>query len=74
MTPEPAALTAVRSAVDAVQHGLGPWSTGGAYLNFAERLKAGDALFGADVHRRLREVKRRYDPADLVRANQPVRP
>jgi hypothetical protein len=74
ITPDPAAVRAVRSAVEAVQHGLGPWSTGGAYLNFAERLKAGDALFGSAAHRRLREVKRRYDPADVIRANQPVRP
>jgi len=61
-------------AVDAVQHALAPWSTGGAYLNFTERRKAPDALFGSSTHRRLQAVKAAYDPSDLIRANHPVTP
>ena len=30
-----------------VQHVMGPWTTGGVYLNFAERPKTGKALFGS---------------------------
>ena len=52
--------------------GLALWSTGGAYLNFAERHKAGTALFGADTYRRLQQVKATYDPADIIRSNHPI--
>jgi hypothetical protein len=74
IAPDEAAMRAVRLGVDAVQHAMAPWSTGGCYLNFAERRKAGTALFGDHVHRRLTEVKAAYDPADLVRSNHPVPP
>ncbi len=75
MTPTPEAVTAVESAVIGVQHVMGPWTTGGAYLNFAERPKSGKALFGSfDTFQHLREVKAAYDPADLIRSNHLVRP
>ncbi len=74
IAPNEAAERAVRSAIDAVQHALAPWSTGGAYLNFTERRKAPDAFFGSSTHRRLQAVKAAYDPSDLIRANHPVRP
>ena len=74
MTPTPEAQRTVRAAVDAVQTRLAPWSTGHVYLNFAERSKAGTALFGADTYRRLQRVKAAYDPTDVIRANHPVRP
>jgi hypothetical protein len=73
-TPTPEAGVAVRAAVDAVQTRLAPWSTGSVYLNFAERHKAGTALFGADTYHRLQRVKAAYDPADLIRSNHPVAP
>src|SRR3954447_987636 len=74
ITPTPEAGVAVRAAVDAVQNRLAPWSTGHVYLNFAERHKAGSALFEADTFRRLQQVKATYDPADLIRSNHPVTP
>ena len=73
-TPTPEAGRVVREAVDAVQTRLAPWSTGGTYLNFAERHKAGTALFEADTYRRLQQVKATYDPTDLIRSNHPVTP
>jgi hypothetical protein len=73
-TPVPEAGPVVREAVDAVQSRLAPWSTGGVFSNFAERRKAGTALFGADTYRRLQQVKATYDPADLIRSNHPVAP
>ena len=73
-TPTPEAGIAVRTAVDAVQTRLAPWSTGSVYLNFAERHKAGTALFGADTYHRLQHVKAGYDPTDLIRSNHPVKP
>jgi FAD/FMN-containing dehydrogenase len=74
ITPDDAAMRAVRSSVDAVQHAMAPWSTGSCYLNFAERPKSGAALFGAATYQRLQAVKAAYDPTDLVRSNHPVAP
>jgi FAD/FMN-containing dehydrogenase len=74
MTPDEASMRTVRSAVDAVQHAMAPWSTGGCYVNFAERRKAGAALFGAETYERLQEIKAKYDPTDVIRANHPVPP
>jgi hypothetical protein len=74
IAPDEATMRAVRSSVDAVQHAMAPWSTGGCYLNFAERRKAGSALFGDASYRRLGRIKAAYDPADVVLANHPVAP
>jgi hypothetical protein len=74
MTPNAAAMQAVKGAVVAVQHAMAPWSNGRAYLNFTEARKAGDAIFGTAAHRRLRAVKAAYDPSDLIRSNHPVSP
>ncbi|GAA2410380.1 FAD-binding oxidoreductase [Streptomyces glaucosporus] len=53
-----------------------PWSTGAVYLNFIghegeDRLVAG---FGADNHRRLAEVKARYDPGNVFHLNHNIEP
>ena len=75
ITPSPEAAEAVESAVVGVQHVMGPWTTGGVYLNFAERPKTGKALFGSyGTYARLRAVKAEYDAADVIRANHPVKP
>lgn len=50
------------------------FATGGVYANF---VSAGDDLVAAAYgpnHARLREIKRRYDPDNLFRVNQNVRP
>jgi hypothetical protein len=44
--------------------GLG---TGGAYLNFADREVDLAAVLGPEAHERLRRVKRRHDPDDVIR-------
>ena len=54
---------------------LHPWSAGGAYVNFMmdegeERVRA----TYRDNHSRLAAIKRRYDPDNLFRVNQNVRP
>jgi FAD/FMN-containing dehydrogenase len=53
-----------------------PWSVGAVYLNFIgyegeERVIAG---VGPENHRRLREVKARYDPKNLFHLNQNIKP
>ena len=58
-----------------VQHVMGPWTTGGCYLNFAERPKTGKALFGSyGTYARLRAAKAAYDADDVIRSNHPVKP
>ena len=42
-------------------------------MNFAERSAPPSSFFGPEVLAPLRQVKQRYDPADLVRSNHPVR-
>jgi FAD/FMN-containing dehydrogenase len=74
IAPTPEAKAAVHAAVVAAQHALAPYASPGAYLNFAESRKSGEALFGAEAYRRLRTVKAAYDPADVIRANHPVPP
>jgi hypothetical protein len=72
ITPTPAAVTAVEGAVTAVQHAVAPWAKG-CYVNFAEKRKDGEAVFGSS-YERLRRVKAAYDAGDLVRSNHPVPP
>lgn len=74
IAPTPEAGRTVDEAITALQHGLAPWSTGGCYVNFAERRRGGGALFGEATYEQLRRVKATYDAADVIRANQPVRP
>jgi FAD/FMN-containing dehydrogenase len=74
IAPTPEIGKAVANAVTAVQHAMAPWSTGGCYINFAERRKTGAALFGKETYERLQAVKAEYDPANVIRANQPVAP
>jgi hypothetical protein len=42
------------------------------YLNFAERHKAPTAILGGTC-RRLQQVKRAYDPADVIRSNHAIK-
>jgi FAD/FMN-containing dehydrogenase len=55
---------------------LRPWSTGATYINFQTADEGDDrvrATYGA-IYDRLVEVKRRYDPDNLFRANRNIRP
>jgi FAD/FMN-containing dehydrogenase len=50
-----------------------PFSTGGAYLNFTAEDRVRDA-FGATKYARLVALKDRYDPENVFRLNQNIRP
>ena len=52
-----------------------PYATGGVYVNFltedeSDRVKA---AYGPNYHR-LAETKKKYDPQNLFRINQNIRP
>ena len=66
---DPSMAPAITTHLDAVADAVRPWATGGAYLNFADRRAQLDNLFPADTVRRLGEVKARWDPDGLFRAN-----
>ena len=53
-----------------------PFSTGGTYINFQTADEGDDrirATYGANFER-LVEIKRKYDPDNLFRANRNIRP
>ena len=72
IAPAPEAKAAVERHVELVQAALAPWDTGLTFLNFMERPTEPQRFFPPDVHRRLREIKARVDPDDLLQANHPV--
>jgi len=70
---EPAQAEAINRHLDIVCEAVAPWATGSYYLNFAERRAALDTLFPPATHDRLSEIKRRWDPDGVFRANFTLR-
>jgi FAD/FMN-containing dehydrogenase len=62
-------IAASRAFCDAMR----PFSTGGAYLNFTPEDRVRDA-FGTVKYERLVTLKNRYDPDNLFRLNQNIKP
>ncbi|HEY6570021.1 MAG TPA: FAD-binding oxidoreductase [Candidatus Limnocylindrales bacterium] len=66
-------------AVEVVEHharqllgALGPWDSGRRYLNFAESQMDPRSIFPVETYERFRQVKARYDPAGMFRANHAI--
>lgn len=74
MTPDRVTQDKVARHLELLSDQLAPWDAGRAYLNFVERSSSPSRFHGADVLGRLAQVKRTYDPHDVVRANHPVAP
>ena len=66
---DPRLMAGTRAFCEAMR----PFSTGGAYLNFTPEDRVRDA-YGAAKYARLVELKTRYDPENLFRLNQNIRP
>lgn len=64
---------AVEQRLDQVQSALAPWDAG-RILNFADRSLDVGRLFTEETYGRLREVKARYDPDNLIQANHEIPP
>lgn len=73
IAPHAEAVEAVDRYCEAVRTALAPWDAGCRYLNFTERSAHPSAFFAPEAYPRLLAVKDRYDPADVVRSNHPLR-
>jgi hypothetical protein len=74
MLPDPSFMPVVEQAVHGVRDALAPFAAERTFLDFAEEPHEVLEFFDPDTLARLRDVKGRYDPRDLIRAHQPVRP
>ncbi len=63
---------AIPGSLDRLHDAMEPWLAEGGYFNFAERSCDVDALLPPETCERLGEVKRRWDPDGLIRANHAV--
>jgi hypothetical protein len=60
--------------LDVVDEAMAPWRADQAYLNFAERPVESERFYPGSNHDRLREIRERFDPLELFRANQRIEP
>jgi FAD/FMN-containing dehydrogenase len=74
MVLDEATYRANRAAVDAHAEAFEPYLNGREYLNFTEHHTDPARFYTPHAYRRLREVKRAYDPENLIRANHPILP
>ena len=72
MLMDPALREPVTSALDRLADAMNPWAAEGGYFNYAERPCEVDAILPADTCKRLAQVKRNWDPDDLILANHSV--
>ncbi|WP_454860071.1 FAD-binding oxidoreductase [Promicromonospora soli] len=73
IAPDEGSAKVADAALDRLHDALRTWGAPTSYLNFVER--EGHAPFADPATLdRLRKIKLRYDPRDLVRGNHPVEP
>jgi hypothetical protein len=70
MVPEMA--LAIDAQLDRVVEAVEPWSTGGEYLNLADRPGDASRAFGPDTYARLRTIRSQVDPEGMFTASHAV--
>ena len=70
MTPELG--QAIEGALDQLHDAMKPWAAPGGYFNFAERPCDIDAILPPETCSRLGEIKRSWDPDDMIVSNHPL--
>jgi hypothetical protein len=65
---------AVSSHVRVIKETLAPWRADFNYYNFVESNAGADEVLPADSYRRMREIKAKYDPREMIVSAHPVRP
>jgi hypothetical protein len=68
----PALAQPIKARLDQIADQMKPWAAAGGYFNFAERRCDADAILPAETCKRLAEVKRRWDPDDMIVTNHPL--
>jgi FAD/FMN-containing dehydrogenase len=74
MVLDEAMYQAQRAAIEAHADAFAPYESGRQYLNFTEEHTDPANFYTPHAYRRLREVKRAYDPENLIRANHSITP
>jgi FAD binding domain/Berberine and berberine like len=74
ITPTPDSIAPTRAQVEATKKALAPWAARQMYLNFAETRADPASLWSEQAYQRLRQIKAKVDPGDLIRSNQPIPP
>ena len=72
MLMDPSLREPMTSALDELAGAVHPWAGEGGYFNYAERSCDVDAILPAETCERLVQVKRSWDPDDLILANHSV--
>jgi FAD binding domain len=72
MPMDPALREPISGALDRLADAMSPWSAESGYFNYAERPCDVEALLPADTCERLAQVKRSWDPNNLIVANHSV--
>jgi hypothetical protein len=73
VAPDPDAARATEATLSSIERALEPYRVGD-YPNFVEAPSDASAFFSPETWRRLRAIKRLYDPGDLFKANHPIPP
>jgi hypothetical protein len=74
MAATPEMAEAVGSHLRMIKSTLEPWSADYDYFNFVESQASASEVLPSDSYRRLREVKAKYDPTEMIVSVHPVRP
>ena len=74
ITPTAELLAPSRAQIEAVEDALTPWAARQMYLNFSETARPRGALWTEHAYHRLRQIKARFDPGDVILSNHPVPP
>ncbi|HEY7631427.1 MAG TPA: FAD-binding oxidoreductase [Thermoleophilaceae bacterium] len=74
MAATPEMGEAVSSHIRVVKDTLAPWGAEFNYYNFVESHAGADEVLPSDSYRRLREVKAKYDPSEMIVSAHAVRP
>ncbi len=72
MLMDPAMKDPITAQLDGLAETMQPWSAAGGFYNYAERPCDVDAILPEATCRRLAQVKRSWDPDELIRSNHSV--
>jgi FAD/FMN-containing dehydrogenase len=72
MLMDPSMKNPIAGQLDRMSDAMEPWAAEGGFYNYAERACDVDAILPETTCRRLAQVKRSWDPDDLIRANHSV--